>query len=789
MFDFFSGPKAPERIPTDRVVPVGFFDNTIIFRTFVLYTLFVFDDVLDVSRLHDALERVDKGDLEHHIPASFSEARPAVGFDHLDLSNIAVEDHHTGSRIPRAPRDGRPSIVGDPDDLSEFVYGPEVPRKLDDYIYTDRPEIGLRVVSFRNSTVVVLHWIHLACDAIAKKALINAWILALSGREDEIPEPLAPDDYPSRPWASTPRSRIFSRRAAKPIWLTNVCNLQVAVQQAYQWRPVLKDLFPENKPFLSNCVGFLVTLLPVHEVLQKPLSHLASRIRATILEQGSRDQVEAYTSLIREDAANRAPPFFGESSMQLLMFSNWRQADMYGTDLAAAAVTPRTAPLRPSYVQSMQGPYNFTDGLIIVANPPIVQLIQAQHGTKQGFGDKPFVTPGHPTEIHVPFTEGCLYFRRRPSLLNFPREIRDLIYHFTLVEPPRWTKHHNALCRYAVVDTATCERPPSSCRPHFWSSNVFHFWTGFEFLRDVRENLRDEYKALIQHVVIMHHTMHDFPDPGPFDNVDQCAVWELVLTCSGLRSLEVPDDMCNAASDYPEYAAKLADLHIMIPGLFVRAALDLPFARYATLDGPRSGPQRARDDARDFRTNFCLHLAHLVTHGLGFRDSHVWYWPIRRRVGYHYYFHDYPAECARLFLRDPDATLRLRDGSYVDISVYGVGATPRVAAARQRLRRWVGRRAQLGLPDPPDKLMHLEFERRARLRELEAFRARLVALGEEEEEEVVDGADGSDAEEKSKAEAVLGAGRGSRGNRGSRRSRFRIRRSGRRRGKMRVLER
>jgi len=71
-----------------------------------------------------------------------------------------------------------------------------VPRKLDDYIYTDRPEVGLRVVSFRNSTVVVLHWIHLACDAIAKKALINAWILALSGREDEIPEPLAPDDYP-----------------------------------------------------------------------------------------------------------------------------------------------------------------------------------------------------------------------------------------------------------------------------------------------------------------------------------------------------------------------------------------------------------------------------------------------------------------------------------------------------------------------------------------------------------------------------------------------------------------
>ena len=58
MFAFFSGPKAPDRVPTDRVTPVGFFDNTIIFRTFVLYTLFVFDDVLDVQKLHGSLERL-----------------------------------------------------------------------------------------------------------------------------------------------------------------------------------------------------------------------------------------------------------------------------------------------------------------------------------------------------------------------------------------------------------------------------------------------------------------------------------------------------------------------------------------------------------------------------------------------------------------------------------------------------------------------------------------------------------------------------------------------------------
>lgn len=59
MFGLFSGQrKAPQRVSTDRVVPVGFFDDTVIFRTFVLYTLFVFDDVLDASKLHGSLESV-----------------------------------------------------------------------------------------------------------------------------------------------------------------------------------------------------------------------------------------------------------------------------------------------------------------------------------------------------------------------------------------------------------------------------------------------------------------------------------------------------------------------------------------------------------------------------------------------------------------------------------------------------------------------------------------------------------------------------------------------------------
>ncbi|RFU75937.1 hypothetical protein TARUN_6306 [Trichoderma arundinaceum] len=315
-----------------------------------------------------------------------------------------MEDHLAASCIPRPPRNGRPAIVGDPDNLSELIYGHDVPRNLYDFIYTDRPQLGLRIVSFKNSTIVVLHWIHLTFDATAKGALLNAWMLMLQGREDEIPSH----------WV---RTSIFWSTVPDLVWwlLQNSYNLvfkkqehrMVCVPAAYLAQLREKALVelaaqaPSEKlvaPFLSeggilvvwvarlaianlsedsekpvavqqayhNCVGFLVTLMPAKDVLQKPLSYLASQIRRTITEQSSREQVEAYTSLIRLDLANRAPPFFGSSSMHLLMFSNWQKVNMYGTDLSAGAVTPRRTPLTPSYIQSVQGPYSFSDGIIIV---------------------------------------------------------------------------------------------------------------------------------------------------------------------------------------------------------------------------------------------------------------------------------------------------------------------------------------------------------------------------------------------------------------------------------------
>lgn len=63
MFNIFRRqPTVPDPVPTDRIIPIHYFDNTLIFTTFVMSTMFVFDDVLDAQKLHSCLERLVERD-------------------------------------------------------------------------------------------------------------------------------------------------------------------------------------------------------------------------------------------------------------------------------------------------------------------------------------------------------------------------------------------------------------------------------------------------------------------------------------------------------------------------------------------------------------------------------------------------------------------------------------------------------------------------------------------------------------------------------------------------------
>jgi hypothetical protein len=104
---------------------------------------------------------------------------------------MLTEDHPVACGLPQPSK--VPAIVAEPDDFMSLVLAPDGPKNLDDYLYADRSQLGLPIVSFRNKTIVVLHWLHASCDAMAIKAINNAWTLMLQGKEDEVPSPLAND--------------------------------------------------------------------------------------------------------------------------------------------------------------------------------------------------------------------------------------------------------------------------------------------------------------------------------------------------------------------------------------------------------------------------------------------------------------------------------------------------------------------------------------------------------------------------------------------------------------------
>ncbi|KAK6063699.1 lysR family regulatory protein [Seiridium cupressi] len=215
----FGSRAQPPKVPSDTIIPLYFFDNTPLWRAFILCSTLVFDDVLDPQKLRVSLESLiqrdgwrklsarlrrnvccvallqsknhidhnqEKGELEYHIPAQFTRERPALSYRHV-IHDIMTEQHPIVSRLPRPS--SRPAVVADSDDFKAFFRREDGLDKLDDYLYSDVPQLGLNVISFKDKTMVCLDWPHIVMDAMGQRALLDAWSLMLQGRVDEVARP------------------------------------------------------------------------------------------------------------------------------------------------------------------------------------------------------------------------------------------------------------------------------------------------------------------------------------------------------------------------------------------------------------------------------------------------------------------------------------------------------------------------------------------------------------------------------------------------------------------------
>ena len=227
-------PISPGPCPTDRVVPLHFFENSLLVQGNNMAVSLVFDDVLDPEKLRQSLEGLIQrdgwqrlggrlrrnvpeppppfpgltgferpltihhtqaaGSIEWHIPTEFTSSRPALNYSYVD-HGIPAATHPAARRIPAPSL--RPSVVGDPDELAPLAWDPDYkPGGISDYIDTDMPVLGLRIHSFTDKTVAVLQWQHVAFDALGMQYVVENWSRMLWGRQDEVPMPCGLDGDP-----------------------------------------------------------------------------------------------------------------------------------------------------------------------------------------------------------------------------------------------------------------------------------------------------------------------------------------------------------------------------------------------------------------------------------------------------------------------------------------------------------------------------------------------------------------------------------------------------------------
>ncbi|OBS20406.1 hypothetical protein FPOA_06777 [Fusarium poae] len=443
---FFSSPAVPARIESDQVIPLHVWDDSPLYRRIALYNLEVFDDVLNPEKLRGSLETLvsqktwrklggrlrkkDDGYLEYHIPAQFTKERPAIGFTHANLTEIAKDDHPIASRLPKPST--HPAIVGDPDETVDLACGPECPTSIDDYLYTDQPILGLHIVSFKDATLVTLHWLHIACDALGMKGLIEGWVNAMKSLE--IPEQQGFDYDPLAEFGKHPKEvhKLADQRMTTASMLTyaawNGYSLAVAKKEtrmvcipgwflkklhataleelvasgvknpfvtendvlvAWWSRIAISHLPSDSKRPVTIQVGMSLRKTLEKDLLLPGKPFVSNCFGFTNLLLSARDlkqQPVGETALQMRTAVNEQrtreqveayqamvrdsvaplPVFFGNGNTYQISYSNWTKAGLFSADFSAACVKPRDTPLYPSYIGHCQVPFKFPEGFIIV---------------------------------------------------------------------------------------------------------------------------------------------------------------------------------------------------------------------------------------------------------------------------------------------------------------------------------------------------------------------------------------------------------------------------------------
>lgn len=96
-----------------------------------------------------------------------------------------MTEHPLASTLPAATGANVATFKG-PQEFTPLGMGPETPRNLDDFIYSDKPQFCLHIQTFTDGTLVGLTHTHISTDLGGFVALLDAWCQVLAKRTEDV---------------------------------------------------------------------------------------------------------------------------------------------------------------------------------------------------------------------------------------------------------------------------------------------------------------------------------------------------------------------------------------------------------------------------------------------------------------------------------------------------------------------------------------------------------------------------------------------------------------------------
>lgn len=121
----------------------------------------------------------------------------------------------------------------------------------------------------------------------------------------------------------------------------------ISIMNAFDCRGVLAQmgLVPSsNVALITNCVNSCWTVMTARQVLEEPLGHLAMRVRKSLAEQRTPEQVHA--SLAESKSAMERtgyPILVGDSDMKMIMLASWGRGSLFELDFSPAVTNVGTS--------------------------------------------------------------------------------------------------------------------------------------------------------------------------------------------------------------------------------------------------------------------------------------------------------------------------------------------------------------------------------------------------------------------------------------------------------------